>query len=361
MVMTVTDFSNPGIPFNQLMESVAVQYLSKASDTVIQALVPKVAAYLAGQSNEALRNGLNVKWVVDTTFSVTHAFEEEADKLLPCVLAYAPQKTKTYCEEIKKAAESICAQKFIERCVAVLLPDIQNNVLQKTKAAIDAEMTDLPVEHVGAFKFIYLSDRHLKTAEEAFRNDVNKIHSGITSSSEFQSLKSSLCTDISGYVTKVEQQRKDEFMTYTTQEAKKREDEMAAELAALKLTMASEDAEKRIREKQYEIDRLREQHEMELRHQLELGNQKRALDDDVERQKKRNRQLKKDHARNERDELVRREADAQQCLREAAERERKWEEERQAQAERDQATAARLQQLQARIDNPPKKPWWKFW
>jgi flagellar biosynthesis GTPase FlhF len=350
-IMQVTDFSNPSIPFDRIMQNITGRYLKQASSAAIEGGKKDVQEWLTQLKSLNLRGGLDSHVVGDKIVKWTHVFEEKAEQLFPQLLAYSSEQTEKYRELIKNSIEMSSNQLFVERSIAVVVPEIQNEIFEGIKQDIAKEMNAIPVEELGGFSFTTLSLRHEGQGESRFHQSVLKIHLEIPKSAEFSKFIGELRANISEHVKDVETAKRKQYAAYVQGEIEKEKAAREAKFQEDLKKMEKEEAEKR-RHLQEERDaaerRLKEE---EMKREMELKQKQELMQQQMEQQRQQSQAMieMQERASRERDQMFqqmmdnRREADA----RATAQRQ----EEMRIQAERDKSLSAQIVQLASR---PPQ-------
>jgi hypothetical protein len=81
------------------------------------------------------------------------------DLLFPRLLAASEKQAQEHSDAIEQDVWALCERWFIQRCVKVLIPDLQQVAIAKVKISIDEEMNKTPVESRDKISFIDLSAR----------------------------------------------------------------------------------------------------------------------------------------------------------------------------------------------------------
>jgi hypothetical protein len=112
-IMQVTDFSNPSIPFNTIVQNIVDRYLKKASSTTIADGENEIKTRIMQLSSAHLRGGLDARFVGDIIAKWIRAFEEKAEQLFPHLLEYSPDQAEEHRELIKNSIEMITNRLFV--------------------------------------------------------------------------------------------------------------------------------------------------------------------------------------------------------------------------------------------------------
>jgi septin family protein len=275
-IMEVTDFSNPSIPFERIIQHITARYLARASSTAIDDCETEINEWLRQLKNDDLRRGLDVDFVGDMIVRRIRIFEERSEQLFPHLLEYSPEQTQNQRELIKAQVEMISNELFVERCIAVLLPEIEEEIVEGIKHDIATEMNEIPIAELGCFPFTTLSSRQERKGESQFQQSVLMIHPDIPKSHEFVALTRQLRENISTHVKDVENAKGKQYAEYREKEAQQEKAVREAQYQENLTKMQEEEAEKH-RQLQEELDaaaqRLKEEQtrsEMEYKQNLAL-------------------------------------------------------------------------------------------
>jgi hypothetical protein len=364
-IMKVKDFSNPSIPFETILQNVTTEYLNNACDFGIERGIIDIQKWLATLNSGDLRRGLDVHFIGDVIVKCTRIFETKAEELFPHLLEYSPEQTRESRESIKTGIETIGNQLFVDLCIAIVVPEIECEIVEKIKQDIGQEINQIPVANLGTFPFATLSFRREQEIESRFQQLVLLIHRSIPESSEFPMLIKRLKEHISGYVKEMEITKRQEYSNYIQQEIEKeraaREEQFKSDLT----TMQRTEAEKRMRleEERSEIERQRK--EEASRHESEFQQNQSLLEAQLAQQQEHNQlmlQLQERSSR-ERDQLFQMMLNHQQEA--EARASAQYQAELQLRIERDKALQQQIEQLASReptiiqIPDRPQFPWEK--
>jgi hypothetical protein len=128
-IMKVEDFAQPSIPFEQIMGSVITRHLQTATEFAVQDLDHELNDHLSVFDSQSLRSGQNVSFILDLIGKCTKTFEAKADSLLPRLLEYSPDETENCRHSIQDTVRVRYEAMFIKRCVAVVLPELQREIV----------------------------------------------------------------------------------------------------------------------------------------------------------------------------------------------------------------------------------------
>jgi hypothetical protein len=204
-------------------------------------------------------------------------FKNLSQESFPHVLDYSPTDTEKYRTEIKDSVRQCCDRFFVDRCLTVIVPDIEKEIVEQIKAEIASEMGQLTVAKVEGFSFTNLSGRYETSANSRFCDRLNRIHTGISSSAQFSQLVVSLRTTISTHVKAVESTKMGEYQAFVKAEAQKKAEEEKRRLQEEQRRQAEElkriEAERQAelqRQQAEEERRKREREEQEAAHRAEV-------------------------------------------------------------------------------------------
>jgi hypothetical protein len=275
-IMAIKDFSNPSIPFEEIMKRITIRYLKEAHDLSISGIETVVQDRMIQLNSGCLRGGLDTYFVGDVVVRAIHAFEVKAEELFPNSLGYFPDDTEKYRQSIKESVESISNTLFVKQCISVVLPDLQAEILKGITEAIDAELNPIPIKDIGAFPFTDLSFRHEESAAGQLEVASAKIHGDIQTSPEFPNVVAALRKQVSIHVKDIETNRKAEHAEYIAQEIAREKQQREFQYQEDLKRMEAKEAAKRkaLQEERDKAEHLRQEEEARSRFQLE---QNRAL------------------------------------------------------------------------------------
>jgi hypothetical protein len=344
LIMQIEDFANPSLPFEQVLKKVANGYLEAAHKYVIDTIDHEIGEQIDQINSVELREGLQVNFVAKQIESAMSRFEQTAEKSLPHLLDYAPDQTRTFQERIQNDVRTICNRRFLERCLAILVPEMQAEVIDQAKIEIQAEMEKLSISDVGLFSFTKLSARYEMTIASRFDAAVSKIHPEIVNLHEFHSLAHEVRTRISDYVLEVEANQKEKHSAYAKAESERIQEEQDAKFVQEVARVGREEAEKQLKEEKERFETLRKEIEEKSRQEIELQQTKtelKAVQDAQERQREAFREMN-DKMRRQREKLT------NKLAKQDRKREVKAQEQRAADAA---AKEMKEKELQARIED----------
>jgi hypothetical protein len=347
-IMQITDFSNPSIPFSQIMQNITDRYLKEASSTANSGGEEDIKKLLIELKSDNLRRGLDVQFVGDIIVKWISIFEAKSEELFPHLLEYSPEQTEQYRELIRNQIETTSNQLFVKRCIDVLLPEIESEIIEGIKQDIEQEMNEIPVANLGCFPFTTLSSRQEQEGESRFNRSVMMIHPDIPKSQKFRKLIAQLRADISEYMKDIETAKRHQYAEYLREEQTREKDARDAKYQKDFEKLGKEEAEKRLKLEEERDAAERRRNEEEQRSKMERKQNQVLMKEQIEQQKKHNAAIREmqERSNRERDELFqkmmdeRRESEA----RLAAQRQ----EEQRLQAEREQRLQEQIVQLQSR-------------
>jgi hypothetical protein len=129
-IMKITDFSNPSIPFEKIIETITIRYLDEASGIVIESGEKQVRERITKSESGSLRRGIDVGFIGDVIRRCIREFETLADELFPHLLTYSPEQTEKHRELIKTRIDESSNRLFVERSIVVLLPEIECEIVE---------------------------------------------------------------------------------------------------------------------------------------------------------------------------------------------------------------------------------------
>jgi hypothetical protein len=333
-ILQINDFSNPSLPFGAIMEKIATHYLTQACTAATAAIANDIRQYFRQLNSSQLRSGVDPIRVRNTKDRCMRDFETKANALFVRVLNYAPQESLKQRESLTQTVDSMFRQEFLERCVAIVLPELQSEILSEIKSKIANEMRDLSVVAIGSFSFSNLSARQEQAAESEFRDATNQVDQGLVSGVGFRSLSESLRRAVSDHVKEIEKGRKSEYAAYQETEQRRQAAEAERIRQAALERQQREEAERRRKAEQERQNLLRWQRQEEERRQREREDAARRAEEERQRliqQQELERQRQEEQQRREQ---ARWEALQRQWAREAREREEQQRREREEEARR---------------------------
>jgi hypothetical protein len=135
---------------------------------------------------------------------VNNTFQMNVALLFPGLLAASENQAQEYSDAIEQDVWALCERWVIERCVEVLIPDLQQVAITRVKTSIDEGMNKTPVESIDKVSFINLSARCETATGTQVGENVDRIHSGISQWSRFDKLICNLRIKVRDYVSAME-------------------------------------------------------------------------------------------------------------------------------------------------------------
>jgi hypothetical protein len=352
-VMQVDDFANPSLPLDQLLETVTNKYLAAAHNHAIVTLRDEIRNRIDQISCVQLRKGLAVGFVTVQIDAGMQEFKQAAEKSLPRLLNYFPDKTRAFQQRVQDDVQAICHERFVSRCIDVLLPQLQNEILGQVKAEIQAEIKKLPLSDVGLFNFSKLLNRYETTIATRLTAIVSGIHAKITESRGFDLQITQLRSRISEYISDVETAQKVTHSKYLQAQServrKAQEEKFLKEVTRI----GREEAEKQRKEDEARFEAFRKETEEKNRREIALQQDAAALKAQLEAQEQQHKALLESHERTQRDsEEMFKQLMAQQKARDEHARLQQEAEARANQA-RESELRTRISQLEERLSPPP--------
>jgi chemotaxis protein histidine kinase CheA len=301
-IMQITDFSNPSIPFDQIMQNITDRYLKEASSTAIAGCEEDIKEWLTQLKSESLRRGLNVDFVGEMIVRWMRVFEEKSEQLFPHLLEYSIEQTQKHRELIRNQIETFSNQLFVQRCIVVLLPEIVSEIVERIKREITREVNEIPVANFSCFPFTTLLSRYEQEGESRFKRSVMMIHPDIQKSQEFSKSIGQMRTQISIHVKDIETAKRQQYAEYIQQQIEQekaaREAQYQENLRQMKLQEAEklrksqeerDTAERRRREEETRAVTESQQNQMlraqEQRQKNEYEAEKRAIQERLNRER----------------------------------------------------------------------------
>jgi GTPase SAR1 family protein len=364
-IMQISDFANPSVPFETIMRNIACRYLAAGRAAAFANVVPDISEYLRHLGSAKLRDGLDVEFVAGTIRKCLADFEKHAERLLPNVLEYAPDDTDNCRIEISHSVQQSCDRLFVGHCLAILVPEIEIEIVEQIKNGIAREMEAIPIRDIGVFSFTDLSTRYETAAEAQFRDFMTQIHRGIVASVGFDQLVESLGHKISDHVKTIEAVRRQEYTEFVEAENERERKKLEEKFQEDLKKMSEEEAEKQRQLEQEKAEMARRHEESQTRHRVAIEQERAAADAQrvqheqhmaamaaaQQRKEAENRQL-----------IAKMEADFKA---KEAERQRREDQDREARNQQVKNLERLIQQLQNRppqvIHVSSKRRWWKFW
>jgi hypothetical protein len=227
-IMRITDFENPAIPFEKIIENIVVSDLKAASDAALENLENNAQPYFRSLSSFRLREGLDIQFVLQTSLEIVKRFEQEASGLFPHLLEHSETKTQAVRNEMELKVKSTCDKLFVLQCIDVLLPDLQQEIFTSITADIQKEMNGLDVKDVNNFNFTALTSRHERFAIVKFEHTVKMAHEGLLNTQAFRDSILALRLLVSNHVKDLETRRKAEYNAFMIQEKERQDQESDA-------------------------------------------------------------------------------------------------------------------------------------
>jgi hypothetical protein len=260
-IMEISDFSNPSIPFERIVLNITVRYLNQASAIVIESGEKEVREWIAMLNSASLRGGLDGHFVRETIVKCVREFEMKGEQLFPHLLEYSPEQTEKHRELIKTRIEEKSDQLFVERSIAIVVPEIECEIMEGMKKDIEREIDQIPIATLGSFPFSKLVFRRAQETESRFQQAVLLVHRLIPKSSEFPVFTTRLRETISDYVKDIETTKRQQHSDYVHEEMEKQKAAREAQFQKDLQKMAKAEAEKRrkLEQERDESERRREE------------------------------------------------------------------------------------------------------
>jgi hypothetical protein len=212
-------------------------------------------------NSESLRGGLDGHFVRATILNCLQEFEMKGEQLFPHLLEYSPEQTEKHRELIKTKIEEKSDQLFVERSLAIVVPEIESEIIEGIKKDIESEIDQIPIATLGSFPFSKLVFRKAQETESRFQQAVLLVHRLIPKSSEFTVFTTRLREIISDYVKDIETTKRQQHSDYIQQEIEKQKAAREAQFQKDLKKMAKAEAEKRrkLEEERDESERRRKE------------------------------------------------------------------------------------------------------
>jgi hypothetical protein len=223
-IMSVRDFSNPSIPFEEILGNMTNRYCSEAGLGAITQAESEMREIISGFDADRLREGLNPELIARVLNTCLRNFEDRAQELFPHLLdfeAAVDQRSK-----IQLRLQRFSDDAFVERCLVVLGPVLCEEALRDVQMSIAGEMDRLSVAEVGAFPFSELCARFQNGASTHVSASAVRAHAGIDGREEFVVLLSNLRRAVAGHVCEVESTRRKEFAAAVAADRQRRNEEI---------------------------------------------------------------------------------------------------------------------------------------
>jgi hypothetical protein len=227
-IMKNADFSNPSLPFDRIMGNVIVGHLKSAREASTAISKTNIAEIFSKLTSARWRCGLDRVFVTDRTEECCRLFDQESNKLFPHAIEYFPEQTKKQYTLIRNSIEKVCNQSFVERCIAILLPDLKNEIIGEINELIEQELRAISVAEVSVFPFSNLAVRQKQDGESRLRRLALQIHEDLPESVGFRRSVESLREQINDRVKILEDRRKQEYREFAAAEDKRIKDELEA-------------------------------------------------------------------------------------------------------------------------------------
>jgi hypothetical protein len=227
-IMRIIDFTNPSIPFQEIIQNVTNEHLTAVQNDAIRETEREVADRLLEMTPGDLRKGLNMAFVGEMIGKCRDVFEDRAMAFFLHSLKYLASERSNYLSTIQHTITASCIQLFVSQCILRVIPLVELEIEGTTRDEIDQEMNQLALESVGAFCFTSLSSRHEISAESRLRDASIGIHSHIPNSPEFPNFIVSIREKISNYVKGLESKRKEEYNQHVKAEQEREKRELQA-------------------------------------------------------------------------------------------------------------------------------------
>jgi hypothetical protein len=342
-ILAIEDFSNPSLPFENIVANVTRRYLKTATDFALNELETEINGHLSGLNSGGLRGGLNIKFVTNLINERRHQFEVRVEELLPHLADYSPAETDRCRKWIEDAIQKSCRRLFVDRCLLVVVPELQNEIIDNIKNQIDFEANRLSIDEISLYSFTDLSRRYEDQAASQLRTGAINVHAELVSRAAFWEGVGQIKSNVSEYGKAVERRRRQEYDQHQREEARKRKEKADRRREVQRLRLQREDEARRARERREQAERLRWQREEEERRRLEAERQQRELQEYLESARRR---LAAEQERQRRLEEARR----AQLARERAEREAEDRRRREEAQRARQREAARQAAIRRRIE-----------
>jgi hypothetical protein len=339
-IMMITDFSNPSIPFEQIMQNVTNRYLKEACDIAIANVETDVRDRMRQLNSGCLREGIDICFIGDVVVRCIRAFEIKAEELFPNTLVYSPDNTKRYRESIKENIESMINTLFVKQCISVLIPDLQAEIVKEISDVIDAKLKSVPIANIGAFPFTEFSSHYEESAAEQFKIASDKVHRGILASPDFPNLVGDLRKQVSSHVTAIGLNYKREYAQYVLAEIARENELREAKYQADLRKMEEKEAAKRKQLQKERDEAERHRQEEEARSRLQMEENKAMMEQQVAQAREHTETMRAMHERESQEQRAifdrlmedRRQADERAAVERA--QEKKFQKEKQEEFER---------------------------
>jgi hypothetical protein len=238
----------------------------------------EIRQFVTKWGSAQLRSGLDVLFVGDIIARCIREFEIKAEELFPHALKHSEDETNKQITAIRQRVQSCCDRLFVEQCIAILVPDLHQEIVAEIKGEIETELNRIPVAEIGVFSFADLLARMEMVAESRFRERLTQVHQGILESAAFNKLSGAVRPEVSQKVKEVESVQKRAYQAHIDAEEKKRREALEAKYQQDLRKLGEEEAEKRRKLEEEKAALLRQQAEEQTRHRLQLEEQKARLD-----------------------------------------------------------------------------------
>jgi hypothetical protein len=159
-IMKIVDFSDPSIPFHQITRNTSNRSLTEASSAAIQSVEGEIHARMEQWNVKLLRAVIDLDFVRDVTMKCIHAFETKANELFDDLLDLSRGRSDRYRQRITQKVTEIRNALFVDRCISLLIPVLEAEIVNEIKDEIPAETASLPINEIETFPFATLPCRY---------------------------------------------------------------------------------------------------------------------------------------------------------------------------------------------------------
>jgi hypothetical protein len=227
--------------------------------------------------SRSLRDGLSGIFQARTIAKVHRSFRAKAERRFPHLLDYDKDKTQQTLSDLQMRVETRLNEIFVDRCIRVLVPDLQIEIFRGVVFEMGTQIATLEVKDIVSYPFTVFVNAWENEAAVRLIAAVDLVNKGISKSPAFERPIQSMRMTVSVHVRKVEVNLNARYQAYAQSEQRKEQERLDAQFRADLANMSREEAEKRRREQernaeaQWKLDqqlvreRLAFEHEMKMK------------------------------------------------------------------------------------------------
>jgi hypothetical protein len=285
-ILAVRDFEDPSIPFQQILATIACQYLGDATDFALGILGDAIWGHMATLNGDDLRMGPSPGFVVEMVRTCEERFEAKAEQLLPHLLEYSLEDTKAFRNRIMTAVQEAYHDVFMARYVHEVLPELQGAILDEIDAMIKAEVSEVSLPDLGAYQFTPLAERYAEEAVSRLRITTMEVNLQLELQPEYPQTIAEVRSLVFEYVRLLEQDCRQAHTNYMREEAERTRIAREAQFQEELQTVQREEARRRRRERERAEQELLLERERNAREQAVRVAATRQLQAQLDRQQK---------------------------------------------------------------------------